>query len=221
MSDSRRRFSKARATNFARLRYRPATADGAVRRRSLPYPVPRGIAVREQVHTFIKGISTTTALTGNGALAIEPTLAMLQGSTDITNLFDQYRFTNIKMTIIPHQNAAEGLAAPTATIGYMFAVVDQDGAGPTTDAQFKERPDLVIKRTDQVIVINCKSPRISAAAYAGGAFTGYTVGTANVWLDVASTSIPYYGIYLLFQTALAGMTYDIITQVTMQAKHSR
>jgi len=209
-----KRFQRQRSARSSRVA--AARSSRRVMRTRL-----RGTSVREQVHTFIKAVSTTTIVTGNGALAIEPQLTQLAGATDIGNLYDQYRFMNIKVTVIPHQNSGEGLAAPTGTIGYLYYVQDQDGGGPATDAAFKERPDLVIKRTDRPLVFNCRNPRISSAAYAGGAFTGYTIPDKAMWIDCDSNTVPHYGMYFLFSTNLAGMTFDIITQVTLQAKHSR
>jgi len=188
----------------ARARARRA-GRAASRRRSVRVARPLGLA-RGTVHRFAKCLSTPLSIINTTTVfSVEVTLAAMQGYADITALFDQYRITGWEITFLPTRNVAEasgGLAgdgtygtAPNGNIPQIWLCNDQDGGGPTTAANFYERPDARVFMLDKPVVWKCKNPRISQAAFSGGAFAGYSVASKSVWVDCASTAVPYYGTY--------------------------
>ena len=185
---------------------------GPVRRRKLRVnrnPRPR---LDSQVHQFSKVMATPLNFTNvSTSASIEPTLASLSGYTEITSLFDHYRITGWDIMFMNNRTMSDEATAGVM-MPFMWIVNDQDGGGPTTEAAFFERGDAIVRRMDVPLTFKNRSPRISGAAYAGGAFTGYTVGAKGVWLDCASSAIPYYGTYLL-QTNSTGANGNILVYV--------
>jgi len=171
----------------------------------------------DQIHRFAKCLATPVTLTNaSTTFNFEPTLASLAGYADITALFDMYRITGWEITFLPTRNTADASAGltgaggfvgstPNGNIPFMWLANDTDGGGPTSEAQFYEKPTSRVFMCDKPIKWVCKSPRISSAAYAGGAFTGYSVAPSTTWIDCSSTGVPYYGTYGL-QTF--GTTYN-------------
>lgn len=196
--------------------------------------VPRPVRVSEQVHTFIRTASLQFPVYNNTLgivnYANEPTsgvfkLSDLPNYTDFTNLFDQYRITNVAMRFMCAFNEATLSTGPTATIPNLISVLDHDDATPLTlrsgylqYGSFKER------RLDKELKISVK-PRLATAVY-NGAFTGYAESD-NSWVDCDSPAVEYYGVkwgisfpvVAVANTAVGYITVD--TQVTLECRTTR
>ena len=82
------------------------------------------------VHYFKRSFYVSSDLLSTGGVSLNfaksYNLNQLPGSTEFSNLFDQYRINLIKVRWMPRANSAELFA--NNTIGSLFSVIDYDDA---------------------------------------------------------------------------------------------
>lgn len=135
-------------------------------------------------------------------------LSDLPNYAEFTALFDQYRITRISISFLPMSNCnilSAITSSDTGNPGIFGTVLDFDDANaPTTLAELQQYQTFsyqpaVTRRVHR----RSFKPRIASAVYAG-AFTSFA-NMKDIWIDVASPNVQYYGLkYYMDQ-------YDAIT----------
>ena len=118
----------------------------------------------------------------------------VQGHTELTAIYDQYKITSVKLNIMwsPSLLVDEGAVIIPPSL-YTMWCVDRDDANPLTIAQLKER-----SRTKLVLMkpqVNYKvlvRPNILTQLYETLTSTGYGI-KFNQKIDCADPNVPHYG----------------------------
>jgi hypothetical protein len=118
------------------------------------------------------------------------TLADITTYTNLTALYDSYKFESIHFRIDPVCQ----LGFPAASYSYsdMFVAIDYDDANSPASVSTLYAYDTVKRVPPGQKFQFTFTPKIALAAYTG-AFTGYTSQKAS-FLDCASSSIQHYGV---------------------------
>jgi len=156
--------------------------------RDVEFPMQRSV----QVLTIRRGYDGGTISTANGAPTagfIAPTLATLPDYTDFTNLFDAYRIDCVKATFTPIQQNSLSFAAR------FYSVIDYDDSNPLASLGAALEYDSVMVSTidNTSCVTRTFRPKFAVAAYSG-VFTSFAQSSRNQWVDVASATVPFYGL---------------------------
>jgi hypothetical protein len=129
----------------------------------------------------------------------------LPGVSDIGALYDLYKITRVDIEFIPFDTvAAAPLVGGSAPLGgVLHSVFDYDDAAPvsasTTGTQLMQQYQTY--KVQQFIRPGplrwSVRPRIAVAAYSG-AFTSYA-NVGDLWIDVNSSTVQYYGFKFLVE----------------------
>jgi len=179
-----------------------------------------GYGVRMAVHRFKRCFFFGTQSYTTTSFAVEPSLSLSDGYTELTALFDQYRITKFDVTVIPFQT--EGAAAPgtASVVPGLFAVVDQDGTGPTAITDFLQR-GVVPTSLTRTQVFTCVNPSVADEVYGGGITTAYTP-SRSPWIDAAKADVPHYGMYFLFNgTPVNGWAANVFVTLYIETREAR
>jgi hypothetical protein len=141
------------------------------------------------VNAFITGVASV----GVGA-AKNIQLDELPGFSDVTALFDQYRFTNVEYKFLPRNNVqslTDTAVAGTSIMPNLLVYSDpDDSTAPTTIDEVTQYEEVTVNNGYQIVRGNFK-PQAAIAAY-GGAFTSYA--SFDGWCDCASDDIEWYAL---------------------------
>lgn len=153
-----------------------------------------------------------TTATGFGFFSLEFFLNDLPQVTSFSNLFDQYRINWVKVVFEP-QLTMSNFAIPAAAGGVNFntyyqklgTVIDRDDNSLLPSLNAALEYDTYVETNFNKRHTRKLKPNPTIALYAGGAFSGYGFNDnwpdVNPWLDMASVSIPHYGIKGVIYTA--------------------
>nr|WAE43196.1 MAG: capsid protein [Cressdnaviricota sp.] len=164
----------------------------------------RAVIEKRSTYTFTRTMNLNSTLTnptvgawwcanatlnGNGNFNI----AQLPNYTEFTQLFDQYRITQIKMTWTNQANTYQGNNTPTLSAPSLMTCLDYDDGTALLQRNdflqyetYKARPFI---GTHSLYV----KPKVATAVYVGALTTGYAQTYGNPWVDSANPSTPYYG----------------------------
>ncbi len=191
-------------------------------------PTPRGpangaaLSTKQYTSTFngSTGISNST-ITQNGSTAVLGAVSFeltdLQQVATFTALFDQYRIDKIHFRIRPRNQTINlaSIASPNQASPRMYVVADHDDASAPAALTDLYQYDNVVELGPGDSADIILEPSITPAVYAGGAFTGYGVqsSTEGMWIDVANTSVPHYGIKFGLTGLQVSATYVYIWEI--------
>lgn len=171
-------------------------------------PAPNGPSPGAHLTTVqhIDGFSSSTGLTGQlirqsgstdvlGQIAFE--LSDLAQVATFATLFDQYRVEEVHIKLTPTSTSISlwNSAAPNHSAPHMYVVVDRDDASaPASITALREYDNVVVlNAADSADII--MEPSLTPSVFAGGVFNGYLVeDSGRYWVDLANTSVPFYGI---------------------------
>ncbi len=186
--------------------------------RNMPYRglrAPKGaypgaqLTVRQFASTFgvqtslsnVGGSASPAQLVQNSATTVFFALAFqlsdLPQSGTFSAMFDRYRFERVKVHFKARNNAVfiANTASPNGAVPTGYVVVDRDDSTAltsTSDALQYDNAESFSGTEDFTVEI---VPSITPAVFASGAFSGYgTTPSNSMWLDIANTSIPQYGV---------------------------
>jgi len=144
--------------------------------------VPRMRMKRQKVYTFstsVTGPNIMLQSTSDSDGAVSITFASLPAYGSLASVFDQYRIIQITTEFIP-------VAPPTAS-STLYTVIDYDDSSATAITALLQYDTLRITPSN-MFVERTAVPKVSGTLY--GTATGYSV--INPWIDVVSTTVPYY-----------------------------
>lgn len=149
-------------------------------------------------------------------------LDQLPGYTEFTTLFDQYRIPLIEFQLISLQSTGSQVGGGF-TPCKLLSVVDYDDANaPATENDLLQYENVKVVGCITSHTIKFK-PRIATALYGGAVFTAFGNGAAQ-WIDVASPSVPHYGIKLGITSAGGAgniSNWSIYVKMTIELKSAR
>lgn len=168
--------------------------------------------------------STATDVFASFAFA----LADIANNASLGALYDQYRIDRVQFRLRSRNPALFMMnqASPNYSASPMLIVVDRDdNTAPTMLSELKQYDNCqVISACDSIDIII--EPSVTRSVFAGGVFSGYEVVTdPDVWLDLANTGIPHYGIKVgipaLVTSTTSKMDWDIEAWYTISFLSTR
>ncbi len=171
--------------------------------------------------TGVGGSSSAAQLVQNGSttvnVAIGFQLSDLPQVSTLSAFFDQYRLDKVLLRFKSRNNAVfiANTASPNGGVPTGYAVRDLDDASAlsvTSDYLQYESCETFNGEDDFVI---CLTPACTPAVFSGGAFSGYSV-KQPMWLDIANTSIPHYGVKIGIGPLTVSTTQSWVWDVTAE-----
>jgi hypothetical protein len=181
--------------------------------RLVPFPPPGSF--NEQPHNFVDSLQNlayfTTSTVSNTFAGTFFALSSMNDASEYAAVFDQYRIMAVEITIMPSTQTVAGLT------GHLLSAVDYDDVAAVTPALNAQKGTVIISNLQDTIVRSF-TPKIAIAAYSG-AFTAYSVGPAQTWINTASTTVQHYGHKLTANPTTTAITYDLYTRVWFQFRN--
>jgi len=181
--------------------------------RLVPFPPPGSF--NEQPHNFVDSLQNlaffTTSTVSNTFAGTFFALSSMNDASEYAAVFEQYRIMAVELTIMPSTLTVAGLT------GHLLLAVDYDDVASITPALNAQKSTVVISNLQDTIVRSF-TPKIALAAYSG-AFTAYSVGPAQTWINTASTTVQHYGHKLTANPTTTAITYDLYTRVWFQFRN--
>lgn len=168
-------------------------------------------------------VQLTQNASGFDATAFAFTLDRVQGYTELTAMYDQYRIDYVQFRInwSPKYTISVDPNNPgqsTYPLLYYFKDYDDDNT-PTSLNQMQERGNLRQVRItpNKIIKINVK-PAVSAMVYQSAVATGYTPKW-DTKIDMANPDVPHYGLkigidHLINQPSQGQLDVEIVYHIT-------
>ena len=151
------------------------------------------------------------------------TLDMLAQYTDLTNIADQYKISNVELRF--QYNASDiagqpiGASAP-ATIPILKYVVDYDDAALETVTALQAKMGLKTKPlTDGKFHSVRLSPRVAAAVYGTSLANAYAIPKPQ-WLDAQTSNTPHYGLKGYIENLPLSSTGLLTTCITVEVVYT-
>jgi len=168
------------------------------------------------------GVLAQTATTSTG-LALSFQLNSLGNVAAYTSLFDQYRIVAVAVTATP--TILTGSGSPITTfLPRLYSAIDYDDTVTPTTINTLQQFDSCVVSPPCTAITRFLQPHIALAAYTGTVFTGFTNETLK-WIDVASPTVPHYGIKFVVEGGSSGQTvvqiYEIEAVVFIECKSQR
>lgn len=179
---------------------------------SVPILIPRNL--RNQIHWFTSSyqisFNSSTATPVTGAFTFQ--LSSVNDYTSYQAVFDQYAIVAAVVRIIPDSSSAITNTGPLLT-----AIDYDDATAPTSLLALREYATLVSTggREAQTRVVY---PRMAVAAYSG-AFTSYA--NQRSWVDIASSSVQYFGLKYGIDTTTTAISYDVEISLVFCCRNNR
>lgn len=160
----------------------------------------------------------------NVALAFQ--LADIAGISSLAAVFDQYRIDMVLVRFKARNNAVfvANTASPNGAVptGYIMRDLD-DNSTASVLSDYLEYDTVETFNGEEDVVVELR-PSITKAAFASGAFSGYSVDPAG-WLDMANTSIPHYGLKIgiggLTATTTSSWAWDVTAEYIVSFNNAR
>ncbi len=177
--------------------------------------VPRLKLKREKVYTFsrkfrVGSVSATSVTGASGGYSFS--LSNLSNSTDFSNLFDQYRISQITVSFIPNYIQAN---VP------LYTAFDYDDAStPPNLLVMFEKESCRISEANQ-IVERTFNPRVLREVYVSTVSTGYETAISP-WIDSQNDTVQHYGFkYYIAPLPTSGLTntYEVNVDMIIQGKN--
>lgn len=220
---SYRRRNIGPLTRYGRFKGRSIYARRYTRGWRSSYPLYRNLPARKfRPSSYTTNLTTIKKLVGAEAISWPPagssgapkfyaksfTFADLDDDTSYTGIYDAYRIYGIAIHIIPRQTENTGaLAVKIPLYGYITVDYDDDNT-PTTLSSLRGSGQTKTFNLTQPFKMFLR-PRTTGALWAGGTFSGYSVnrgGKVGPWIDMANTSVKYYGLKIGIPGTSASVT---------------
>lgn len=183
---------------------------------------PRGVNMLSTVRLF-QSANVVASNSGAVSNSYSFNIASLPDITDFSNLFDQYKLNAIEVTFIP--NITSNDMNPVSTYYEMpnvHSIIDRDDdAAPGALTNLMQYPSYRRTRGHQVHKRYWK-PALAQTIYKTGATTG-TAQKGPMWLDLADTTIPHFGLKLYIDqtNASTNIKYSMYVKYFLQFKGIR
>lgn len=186
-----------------------------------PGQTTRIIRTRETVFSIIyNGVNSFTAAGFNFKLSdFVP--------SDLTALFDQYRFCAIEFKMLPRINTLNSsVTASLPAPQYIISSIDyDDSAAPASVAEVMQYSNCQTHAYDKPFIRRFR-PNLAMGAYGSGVFASYANRTLQ-WIDAASTSVEHYGVKIASSTYSTGLnsanspSWDVVVKAYIEFRSVR
>lgn len=185
-----------------------------------PMPNMSNRGESNKVYRFVRQTENVGWLVSSASVptftSYAPSLAGVAGYTDFTALFDQYRFVQVEIWLVPRVTSNSSNAANT---GLLSSVVDYDDANNLTSTSAAMEYASCITTSGNMGHYHKFVPHTAVAAYSG-AFTSYQ-NSSMQWIDVASTGVLYYGLKTAWTATDVVYDYDLVTRYVLEFRNVR
>lgn len=180
----------------------------------------------------VGGSSSAAQLIQNSATAVYFAIAFqlsdLTQATTFSALFDQYRLERVRIHFKSRNPATfvANTASPNAGVPTGYVVVDRDDASaPTAMSDLYQYENVIGFNGYDSFSVDLV-PSLTSALYAAGAFSGYSTRDSDgMWIDIANTSVPAYGVKggvgVLTATTTSSWVWDIIAEYVVSFRKTR
>jgi hypothetical protein len=121
-------------------------------------------------------------------------------------LFDQYRIKAAVITANPSITQVTAGTNPTITyLPRLYSVLDYDDSAPPSGINGLQQYDSCIVSPAGTSISRIIKPHVAIAAYGGSAFTSYA-NVEDQWIDIASNTVPHYGVKFGVEPGVIGQT---------------
>jgi len=159
----------------------------------------------------VQGFLTSSGVSGTPAFAGRSfALSDFSSVTNLTSVFDQYRFDQIEVWLDPH--SVNGNSAWPD----LYSAVDlDDGNNPTTVASVENRTGALIGNGIDGHYHKWV-PHVAFAVYSG-AFTSFA-SVPHTWIDCASSSVQHYGLKTAAVSNGSAIVYNLNVRAVISLK---
>lgn len=165
---------------------------------------------------FPSALSVSNLAEVYGSYAFQ--LSAVASASEYTNLYDMYKISAVKWTLMPRGNSAEAGTNNNNTKVLTVLDYDDDDTPTSIDqlCQYETCKTTNLSRDHSRYL----KPKFAKMIYKTAATTGYGVGSG--WVDCNSTDIPHYGVkYCLLRTTSGTVVYDLKVTYYLQFKGVR
>lgn len=137
-------------------------------------------------------VTDTVGYAVSGSLIF--TLSNVEVPADITQLYDRYKITGVKVKFIPLFNFSS-----TVNTGYLpelMTCIDYDDSALPTESTLRQR-NIRIKRLDKPVSVFIK-PKLAGMVYQGTSTAGYSIDSAR-YLNCAYPDIQHFGLKFIIK----------------------
>jgi hypothetical protein len=181
-------------------------------RKVIHYNPNQSVTIKRSVQLATIGSSTTLPTTGSFVFA----LTDLPNYTDITTMFDTFRFEAVVVTFIPR---FEYNTAPTANDGLFYVVADyDDGNTSNTQADLLQYDELTYHTASTRPWQIALTPKPAIAAYGTASFSAYSQPSEPIWIDAASANAQHYGLKYVWSQTSAAAFIDVVADYYVSGK---
>lgn len=204
---------KPRARSVPRL-YRSSFK----RRSTNRWTLAKSVNVRSDIHYFRRfafksTISPSPGDVAYGAMSFQ--LDQLPAYTEFASLFDQYRIEKIDLVFSTRLDPSSSSAAAQAWFPRLFTLVDNDDTttpGGADELRQSARCQLAIVKPD-AFVKRSFAPKCLSTVYNTAVSSGYALSDST-WLDMATPSVPHYGLKYAVENLSTLNTQTILVEVS-------
>lgn len=197
-----------------------------VKRTSDSSVIPRPIRLSDDtVYTFVQHVEALANCTSSTTLptftATPMSLSAFDQANQFAALFDSYRIEELEYRYVPRVAVSDG---QFGNCGVFHSVIDKDDTtNLTTIPQALDYTTCKMWSPGQPNsnLVQRYKPAVLPAIWAGGAFSGYSVGSSLIWLDTNNPGIPYYGVKTAWTVTSSILIMDLYITARMQFKHVR
>ncbi len=192
-----KKISALAARRKAANRKKPAKQDLA--KPSPESPLALAKVVTRRIQDYGQITSAAAAPTFGG---INFQLANVQGNSELTVLYDQYRIEEVCLIFKPINKYLQVSGAAVNNPTFMVHSIDvDDSTAPTTLTEMWEKSLTDIHYYYDSWKVQFQ-PKPAVATYNSGAFTGYAqLSQSNLWIDCANASVEHYGFKFVIPSA--------------------
>lgn len=196
------------------------------------------LTIRQQPSTFgvqtglsnVGGSSAPAQMIQSGSTAVHVALAFqlsdIGNVSSLAALFDQYRIEKVLLRFKSRNNAVfvANTASPNGGVPNGYIVRDLDDSTALTNMSDYLQYDTCETFNGEEDVVIGLVPACTPAVFSGGAFSGYSI-KPGMWLDIANTSIPHYGVKVglgaLTLSTTSAWTWEVTAEYIVSFKNAR
>jgi hypothetical protein len=174
------------------------------------------------VHNFIQEVDLGNVFTSSTAMQVGYARSFkfndLTQYTSYTSIFDQYRFVDIEVWLLPGLSTS---ALQSGVSGNLYSATDYDDDNtPTSSTQFQQYTNSIQTPLNMGHYRRWK-PHVAQALYGASLFTQFGNLTAP-WIDSGSVAVAHYGFKALTAGAASSGTvvsFQLIARIHFQCRN--
>jgi len=181
--------------------------------------VPKLTLKRDKVYTFSRNLLLSDVFINPGypvSDAFTATLGLIQGGSEIAELFEQYRIIQISFQFIPTVSLGSGAVQHVP----IYTWIDQDDDTVPSAPGFQSQ---TLRMTPQgQFIERTLTPQLAQDGLSSTTtLTSYSAPNSNVWVDTDSPNAKYYGLKYFVPQATqqtASVIYNVRATCIVQAR---